>query len=81
MSYFVNLKSAKAFYPYNVPQRCFCCAVELDGPIVRYDGCNDKGEGVSIFMHRDCAFAMAQRLIVDAWPNRRDVNHMSIVDK
>lgn len=23
-----------------------------------------------ILMHRDCAFAMAQRLICDAWPNR-----------
>jgi hypothetical protein len=25
----------------------------------------------SVLMHRDCAFAMAQRIICDAWPKRR----------
>jgi len=72
MSYFKDRESAAASSPYNSPQSCFGCGQPLDGPTVRHDGYQPDGEGLSVFLHRDCAFAMAQRMIVDSWPNRRD---------
>jgi hypothetical protein len=46
--------------------KCFACDRDLTAPIVQYHGSR------AISMHRDCAFAMAQRLIADSWGNRRD---------
>lgn len=54
---------------------CFCCGESLtkasDGPVVEYHVFPTPGDLSSILMHRDCAFAMAQRIICDTWPNRR----------
>ncbi|WP_122881491.1 hypothetical protein [Pseudomonas sp.] len=52
---------------------CFNCSEPFTGASVRYDGYagNGEGEGHSIYLHVKCASEMAQRLITDAWPNRR----------
>lgn len=58
---------------YETHEVCMCCGEAAAGPIVAYDLVlpgNDY-ESRALF-HRDCAFAMAQRIICDAWPNRRD---------
>ena len=47
-------------------KKCFACSKVLSAPIVQYQG------SAAISMHRDCAFAMAQRLITDSWVNRRE---------
>jgi len=52
---------------------CFNCSEPFTGASVRYDGYagNGEGEGSSIYLHVKCASEMAQRLITDAWTNRR----------
>jgi hypothetical protein len=72
MSYFKDADSAAASSPYNKPESCFGCGQSLEGPTVRHDGYLSGGKGHSLFLHRDCAFAMAQRMSIDAWKNRRD---------
>lgn len=78
MTYFSDTAAAAAQPIYNSPECCFSCSRELAGPTVRYDGFLSDGAGLSVFMHRDCAFVMAQRLIVDTWPNRRHGHPMSV---
>jgi hypothetical protein len=78
MTYFADFEKASAFVPYNEPKQCFGCGKELLGPIVRYDGYGENGVGQSEYFHRDCAFAVAQRLILDTWPNRREGVPMSV---
>lgn len=77
MTYFPDDESAKSSSPYNYSTQCFGCGDKLSGPTVRYDGYSERGVGSSVFFHRDCAFAMAQRLILDTWPNRRDGKAMT----
>lgn len=57
----------------NPPDKCFGCGKNLGGPIVVYDG-YDEEKSKTIWMHRNCSFEMAQRMICDAWPNRREDN-------
>lgn len=53
---------------------CFCCGVPLVSmiPVIAYDAYPSSDGQVVMLMHRDCAFAMAQRIIVDAWLHRRE---------
>lgn len=59
---------------------CFCCGQHIEGPTFTYDAhpVND-GYIRSVHMHRDCAFAMAQRVIVDVWTHRRDGEPMQVI--
>lgn len=72
MTYLKNGESTDNFTPHGFSDFCFGCGKRIEGPTVRYDGYLKANEVASIFMHRDCAFAIAQRLIIDTWPNRRD---------
>lgn len=74
MTFHANLEDAKANHPWKTPatSHCFCCGKQLDGPLVGYDvDSPSEGGPQRVLMHRDCAFAMAQRIICDAWPKRR----------
>lgn len=55
---------------YDEGKICACCGTNLDGPTVVYDLHLESNSISGLAMHRDCAFALAQRIIVDAWPNR-----------
>lgn len=76
MTFHISPIVAKAESPFETTSHCFCCGEKLDkpsdGPIVVYDAYPSQpgDQLVSMLMHRDCAFAMAQRIICDAWPNR-----------
>lgn len=74
MTFDISVVVAKAESPFQVQTRCFCCNEELgsatDGPVVSYDGWPTPEVLTRVMMHRDCAFAMAQRIICDAWPKR-----------
>lgn len=65
----------EGFHPHVNPAEaiCFACSREIAGASVRYDGFADaeEGGGHSIYLHTACALEMGQRLISDAWPNRR----------
>ena len=62
-------------YFANVTPQCFNCNEAIDGPTVVYDGYPTADGFVKhVYMHRDCAFAMANRMILDAWPNRTDAD-------
>ena len=78
MSYFPDIESAMSEVAYNTPDTCFECGQKIDGPNVRFNGYLAEGQGVSLFLHRDCAFQLAQCLIVDTWPNRGDSVPMSL---
>jgi hypothetical protein len=71
MTYHSDGQSAISSRPFQDENDCFCCGKVVVGPTVHYDGYKEN-KGVSLYMHRDCAFAMAQRIICDAWPNRRE---------
>lgn len=75
MTYHATLEEARADHPWRTAEgkHCFCCGKPLDGPTVAYDA-HPVVEHLKhrVLMHRDCAFAMAQRIICDAWPNRHD---------
>lgn len=49
------------------------CGNPLKGATIVYD-MQDMADPLytRYTFHRDCAFEMAQRIICDAWPNRRD---------
>ncbi|MGY2685428.1 hypothetical protein ACVWVZ_004762 [Pseudomonas tolaasii] len=68
--------------PYNGPAGaiCFNCNRPLEGSSVCYDGyvSGDGPTGISIYMHTECAMAVAQRLICDAWPNRRSGKYIKV---
>ena len=58
--------------PFKTHDVCMCCGEPANGPIVGYDLTLPGTDILTRAMfHRDCAFAMAQRIIVDTWPNRR----------
>lgn len=61
-----------------ISHTCFCCGETAEGPAIGYDVRRPDGRYVRVLFHRDCAFVMAQRIICDAWPNRRDGEWMSI---
>jgi hypothetical protein len=67
-----DLQAAHNDSPFQTHDTCLCCGEPADGPLVGYDL---TLPGTDIYsralFHRDCAFAMAQRIIMDAWPNRR----------
>ncbi|MFS8372670.1 hypothetical protein EIQ27_04945 [Xanthomonas campestris pv. armoraciae] len=81
MSYFKDRAFAEQGPSFSPISACFACGDEIVGPIVRHDGYDAGGRGVSLYMHRDCAFVMAQRLVVDSWPNRRDGQFMSVEER
>lgn len=68
MTYFATRATANAFGLGAVPDNCMLCGGALGGPIIAYDSVSEIGV---LWAHRDCAFAMANRIICDAWPNRR----------
>jgi len=71
MAYFKDHKKAIDYSVEKIhdPEKCFLCAKQLDGPTVEYQGYLLVG---TMLMHRDCAFAMANRIISDCWVNRRE---------
>lgn len=71
MTYSISAFVAKEESPFDVHEPCFCCGQKIEGPVVSYDAHITPGTITRVLMHRDCAFAMAQRIICDAWPNRR----------
>jgi hypothetical protein len=71
MTFYANADAAQAS-PFNTHKTCLSCGEPIDGPTVGYDLILP---GTKIYtralFHRDCAFAIAQRIICYAWPNRR----------
>lgn len=61
---------------YDTYDTCLCCGEPASGPLVGYDLMLTENQFRRALMHRDCAFAMAQRIIVDAWPNRHKGERM-----
>lgn len=71
MTYFKDRASAEEGAVSNVHPICLCCGDPTDGPLVGYDLFMPETDHYTrVLLHRDCAFAMAQRLIIDTWPNR-----------
>ncbi len=70
MTFHADLQAAQKDSPFNTYETCLCCGEPADGPLVGYDMNLPKEGHVRALFHRDCAFAMAQRMICDAWPNR-----------
>ena len=71
MTYHPDAQAAAAESPFTPISDCMCCGKPASGPTVSYD-LTVEGGVVRALFHRDCAFAMAQRIICDAWPRRRD---------
>jgi hypothetical protein len=73
--FYINPVVAKEESAMSCDDRCFCCNDSLTeaihGPVIAYDAFPTSDRSLRMLMHRDCAFAMAQRIIFDAWPNRR----------
>lgn len=55
---------------FSRPERCLICSEQIDGPTFSYH--MHELPGGSGHFHADCAFSMAQRVIFDVWPHRRD---------
>lgn len=72
MTYFKDARTAKEQSHFATYETCMCCGKPTAGSTVVYD-LTLPGTDIytSAFFHRDCAFDMAQRIICDAWPNRR----------
>jgi hypothetical protein len=71
MSYFKDRAAAEAGAHFRLSTTCLCCGEETDGPLVSYDLILPGTDYyTSVLLHRDCAFAMAQRLITDTWQHR-----------
>ena len=71
MTFYKDLETASES-SFNNSDTCLCCGEPSNGPLVGYDLILPGSEIYTrALFHRDCAFAMAQRIIVDAWPNRR----------
>jgi hypothetical protein len=71
MTYFNDKASAEAHAPFKTYPTCMCCGEATDGPLVGYDLILPGTDHLTrALFHRDCAFAMAQRLIIDTWPHR-----------
>lgn len=71
MSFHPSLQHAHENSPIRTHDICLCCGKPASGPLVGYDLVRTSEGYERVLMHRDCAFAMAQRIIMDAWPNRR----------
>lgn len=70
MTYYRNPELARKNSPVEITSKCPACGDPLSGATVVYDLYGTDIPGYAF--HRDCAFEMAQRIICDAWPNRRD---------
>lgn len=68
MTFYADRADAEKRSHTPIPETCAVCGDALGWPVVQYDV---LGEEKDLWMHRDCAFAMAQRIICDAWPHRR----------
>ncbi len=77
---FQDAQDNRHFAP--IGNHCFCCNEPISGPTITYDGF-PTGDGIykSVHMHRDCAFSMANAIILDAWPNRRAEKDMQTVKR
>ena len=73
MTFSPTFAEASASSPFLHTTNCICCGTPIKGPTIAYDLELPGAETplTRAMMHRDCAFAMAQRIICDAWPNRR----------
>jgi hypothetical protein len=81
MTFYNTIEEAHAENAFRIhrPRTCFCCGEEIEKyAVVLYDAFPSKKGCASVPMHRDCAFAMAQRIILDAWPNRRGGYSMKV---
>lgn len=73
MTYYKNEVAAESESPIGIGETCLCCGEAASGPTVGYDlVMPGTSHYTRVPFHRDCAFAMAQRIICDAWPHRRD---------
>jgi len=72
VTYFKDAETAENASPVATAGICMGCGEPPAGPTVTYDMFMPDGATNRVLFHRDCAFAVAQRLICDAWPNRRD---------
>ena len=75
MTYYRNEVEALQRAHFQASTNCLACGKKLLGPSIGYDFLQrPDGEELAFsgLFHRDCAFAMAQRIINDAWINRRD---------
>lgn len=70
MSYYRTPEEARAKSLYEITTKCVACNEPLTGSTIIYDLLGTEIVGNAF--HRKCAFEMAQRIICDAWPNRRD---------
>jgi hypothetical protein len=77
MNFHKDLPSAQQDSPFEPYETCMCCGDPANGPLVGYDMNLPSVGHVRALFHRDCAFAMAQRMICDAWPNRRAGEQMT----
>jgi hypothetical protein len=72
MTFHLSLEAAEQDSPFNTHDVCMCCGKKVVGPLIGYDLTLPNSDILTrALFHRDCAFAMAQRIIMDAWPNRR----------
>ncbi len=77
MTYHKDLATAEEDSPFATHGVCMCCGEASDGPLIGYDLVLPQTQIYTrALFHRDCAFAMAQRIICDSWPNRRTHNPM-----
>lgn len=85
MTFSISVVVDRETSPFQLQTRCFCCGEEIktamDGPVISYDGFPTTDVLTRVSMHRDCAFAMAQRIICDAWPNRNVGDKLMANDK
>lgn len=73
MTYHKDETKAFEDSPFDIALNCLCCGEPAKGPTIGYDlVLPGTSHYTRVPFHRDCAFAMAQRMICDAWPNRRD---------
>jgi hypothetical protein len=69
MTYYASPEEARAKSHFVLTTKCVACDKPLSGATIVYDLYGTEPTGNTF--HRDCAFEMAQRIICDAWPNRR----------
>jgi hypothetical protein len=74
VTFYISVVTAREKSLFELQSICFCCGKVIqtaaDGPVIGYDAYPATDLMQSVLMHRDCAFAMAQRIICDSWPNR-----------
>lgn len=72
MTYHRNLPDADLFVPAVASQTdCFECGKHISGAGIEYHGHDAEGHIAAIYLHPTCATVLAQRLICDGYPNRR----------